>query len=168
MSRIDIVLAIFFALGGFLGYRRGFLMELFFLFAIVLGVFLGFKLTGVGVTFLHETFNSDTTFLPYLSFLLIFILVVIVVTLLGRMIKHSVDTTFLGRMDAVAGASLGVLKYMFFASVILWLISSFHYSLPSQWTRDSWLYPVTEGFAPGMARIFEGFLPFFKGIFKQF
>jgi len=168
LSKIDVVMIILLAVGGFLGYKRGFLMELFFLSAIVLGVLIGFKLMGGGVEYLHKEFNADTTFLPYLSFLIIFILVVVLVTFLGRQIKNSVDKTFLGRVDAAAGAILGMLKYMFCASVIIWLISAFHYSLPSQWTKDSWLYPVTAGFAPNVAGLFSGFLPVFKEIFKQF
>ncbi len=168
MSRIDILIAILLVLGGFLGYKRGFLMELFFLCAIMLGVFIGFRLMGAGVEYLHKEFNADTRILPYLSFLIIFILVVILVTFLGRRIKNLVDTTFLGKVDALAGAILGVVKYMFCASVMIWLISSFHYSLPTHWTKDSWLYPATAGFAPRVAALISDFLPFFKEIFKQF
>ena len=168
MSRIDIVIAILLALGAFMGYKRGFLMELFFLFAIVLGVFIGFRLMGAGVEYLHKEFNADTTLLPYLSFLIIFVLVVILVTFLGRQIKSLTDTTFLGRVDALAGGILGALKYMFCASVLIWLISSFHYSLPAHWTKGSWLYPLAAGFAPRVAALFSDFLPFFKEIFKQF
>lgn len=143
-------------------------MELFFLLAIVAGVFLGFGLMSAGVSFLHRQFNADTKFLPYISFLIIFVIVVVLVSFLGRRIKHLVDATFLGRVDAITGGVLGVTKYMFCCSVILWLLSAFHFSLPEHWTKDSWLYPVTKGFAPHIAVLFSGFLPFFKEIFKQF
>jgi membrane protein required for colicin V production len=168
LSKIDLVIAIVLALGGFFGYRRGFLLELFFLCGLVLGVFIGFRLMGAGVEYLHKEFNADTTLLPYLSFLIIFILVVIFVSIFARQIKHSIDKTFLGKLDSLAGAGLGVVKYMFCASVVFWLISSFHYSLPIQWTRDSWLYPATAGFAPKVAGFVSGFLPVFREIFKQF
>jgi len=168
LSKIDIVILLLLAVGGYLGYKRGFLMELFFLCAMVLGVLVGFKLMGAGVEYLHREFNADITFLPYLSFLIIFILVVILVTFLGKQIKNSVDKTFLGRVDAAAGAILGVLKYMFCASVLIWLISSFHFSLPPQWTKDAWLFPITAGFAPHVAGFFSEFLPVFKEMFKQF
>jgi membrane protein required for colicin V production len=168
LSKIDIVLALLFMMGGFLGYQKGFLMELFFLSAMILGVLIGFRLMGAGVDYLHQHFNADTKFLPYLSFLIIFVLVVVLVTFLGKRIKHLVDKTFLGRVDAAAGAVLGVLKYMFCASVVIWIISSFHFSLPEQWTREAWLYPVTAGFAPHVAGFFGSFLPVFKEIFKQF
>lgn len=75
MSKVDIALGLVLALGAFLGYRRGFLMELFFLVAIVLGIFLGFKLMSMGMEFLQREFNADKKFLPYISFSIIFILV---------------------------------------------------------------------------------------------
>ena len=168
MSKADIVIGLILLLGGFLGYKRGFLLELFFLCALVLGVFIGFKLMGAGVNYLHKEFNADNTFLPYLSFAIIFILVVVLVTFLGRRIKNSVDKTFLGRVDALAGAILSILKYAFCLSVLIWLMSSLHYSLPGDWTNGSWLYPKIVGFAKQISGVFGSFLPFFKEMFKQF
>jgi membrane protein required for colicin V production len=168
LSKIDIAIALLLAIGGFLGYRKGFLLELFFLVALVLGVFIGFKLMRAGVGYLSDQFNADTRILPYLSFLIIFILVVIVVYLVGKQVKDLVDKTFLGRADALVGAALGIVKYMFCISILFWLCESFHYQFPPNWTKGSWLYPVTVDFAPRMASLFGGFLPFFKEMFRQF
>jgi len=79
LNKADLVIAIILAVGAFLGYKRGFLMELFFLVALIAGVLLGFKLMGWGVEVLAREFNADTKVLPYLSFLIIFILVLLLV-----------------------------------------------------------------------------------------
>lgn len=168
MSKFDIVVAIILLVGTVLGYKRGFLLELFFLIALVLGVFVGFKLMSWGVEYLSQKFNADTAILPYISFALIFIIVVVVVTFLGGRIKNSIDKTFLGRMDAAAGAVLGLLKYSFSISIILWLVDSFKISLPESWVSDSILYPVVAHVAPTIASFFGDFLPFFKETFSQF
>ncbi|MBL7876393.1 MAG: CvpA family protein [Cyclobacteriaceae bacterium] len=168
MSKFDIVVAIILLVGTVLGYKRGFLLELFFLIALVLGVFVGFKLMSWGVEYLSQKFNADTAILPYISFALIFIIVVVVVTFLGGRIKNSIDKTFLGRMDAAAGAVLGLLKYAFSISIILWLVDSFKISLPESWVSDSILYPVVAHVAPTIASFFGDFLPFFKETFSQF
>ena len=148
MSRIDIVIFLLLALGAFLGYKKGFLMELFFFVAIILGVFIGFKLMDVGMAYLQKEFNADKKILPYISFLLIFLVVVVAVYILGRTIKNSIDKTFLGKMDAVTGAALGVFKYAFCLSILFWLAKSLHYAPPDSWTKGSWLFPVTADFAP--------------------
>lgn len=168
MSKADLIIGIILAVGVFLGYRRGFLMELFFLVALVAGVLLGFKLMGWGVELLEKKFNADTTVLPYLSFLLIFILVLILVLFIGNRIKKSMDKTFLGRVDAVAGALLGLLKYAFSISILIWIMESFKLEFVTEWTRDSKLYPMVAQVAPSVSSFFGDFLPFFKETFKQF
>ncbi len=168
MSKVDIVIALILAIGGYLGYKRGFLMELFFLLALVLGVFLGFKLMGKGMQLLHEQFNADTTFLPYLAFIIIFVLVILLVIFLGQRIKHSVDQTFLGKVDAIAGGVLGVIKYSFCLSVIIWLVQSLNIELPQNWMEDSRLYPITAKLAERTSAFIGQFIPFFKEIFRQF
>ncbi len=168
MSKFDIVIAITLLVGTILGYKRGFLLELFFLIALILGVFIGFKLMSWGVEFLAQKFNADTAVLPYISFAVIFIIVVVVVNFIGGRIKSSIDKTFLGKMDAAAGAVLGLLKYAFSISIILWLIDSFKISLPERWVSNSKLYPVVAQVAPTVASCFGDLLPFFKETFSQF
>jgi membrane protein required for colicin V production len=168
LSKADIAIAILLAIGTFAGYRRGFLQELFFLIAIVLGVFIGFKLMGAGVEYLTREFNADKAVLPYISFAIIFLIVMAVVSLIGRTIKDSLDKTFLGRLDAIAGAALGLIKYAFGISIIIWLIEALQISFPQEWKEESVLYPIAAKVAPALSEYFGEFLPFFKETFKQF
>lgn len=168
MNKADIVIGIILALGTFAGYRRGFLLELFFLLSIILGVFIGFKLMGTGVDYLAREFNADTAMLPYISFAIIFVIVMVVVSLIGKIIKDSVDKTFLGSMDALAGAILGLVKFAFGISVIIWLIEAFEINLPDELKEGSVLYPLAAKVAPMLSEYFGEFLPFFKETFKQF
>jgi membrane protein required for colicin V production len=168
LSKVDILLSLLLILGAYLGYKRGFLAELFFVAALILGVLVGFKLMGWSMEYLHKEFNADTAFLPYLSFFIIFILVVIAVIFIGNRIKHLMDDTFLGRVDSMAGAILGVIKYAFCASVVLWLAEKVNIRFSSNLTQGSWLYPKILVFAKSVSEFFAGFLPFFKETFKRF
>ncbi len=168
MSKADLVIAIILGVGAFLGYRRGFLLELFFLLSIVLGVFIGFKLMGIGVEYLSKEFNADKAVLPYLSFAIIFLIVMIVVSLIGKSIKNSLDKTFLGTMDAIAGAALGLIKFAFGISVIIWLAEALEIPFPEGWKEESTLYPMAAKVAPMLSEYFGGIVPFFKETFKQF
>jgi membrane protein required for colicin V production len=167
LSKVDIVLALILALGAYLGYRRGFLMELFFLLAIVLGIFVSFKLMRWGMEVLQREFNADKAFLPYISFAIIFILVMVLVIFFGRRIKNSIDTGFLGKIDSLAGAVLGMMKYAFCLSVIIWLAESLKINFPESWNTGSRLYPLTAKFAHNLSGFLGGFVPFFKEIFSQ-
>ena len=152
-------------LGAFSGYREGFLMELFSFAALLLGVLGAFKLMGYAMVFLNEEFEINKTVLPYLAFAVVFIAILIAVKLLGRIIKVSIDKTFLGQVDQVAGAGLGLLKAAFLLSVSLWILDALDFELPERWTSNSWLLPRIESFAPQVTVWLGHFLPFFNDIF---
>jgi len=168
LSKGDIILAIILLVGAVIGYKRGFLMELFFLVALVLGVFLGFKLMASGVEYLQQKFNADKAVLPYISFAVIFLVVMILVTFIGKRIKNSLDKTFLGKMDSIAGSLLGLFKYAFCISIVIWLAESFQIEIVQAWGSESKLYGVIVQVAPQISSLFGDFLPFFKETFSQF
>lgn len=165
MSSVDIALIVFILIGAFLGYREGFLMELFSFAAIVLGVLGAFKLMGYAMLFLADEFDINETILPYVAFALVFIAILIAVRLVGKIIKVSIDKTFLGRLDQAAGAGLGLLKAAFLLSVSLWIMDSLDFDLPEKWTSDSWLLPKVESFAPQVTVWLGNYIPFFRDIF---
>lgn len=165
MSTVDLALLVIFFIGAFGGYRQGFLMELFSFGALLLGVLGAFKLLGYAMIFLDEKFEINETILPYVAFAIVFIAIVIAVRLLGKMIKVSIDKTFLGRVDQVAGAVLGIVKAAFLMSVALWIIHALNIHLPGKWTDNSWLLPEVQSFAPVVTEWLANFFPFFEDMF---
>jgi membrane protein required for colicin V production len=165
LSGIDIVLGLLILIGAYHGYKAGFLLELFSLIAIVLGVLAGFKFMGWAMVVLGEKVDINKNVLPYVAFAAIFIAVVIVVNLLGRLAKASVDKTFLGPADEVGGAIVGLLRTTFVFSIALWIVDSLKLSFISEWTEDSWLYPMVAGVAPKFTHWISGFFPFFDDVF---
>lgn len=143
-------------------------MELFYLLALLLGVWLGFKLMAVAMDYLAREFNADRVYLPYFAFFTVFLMVVMLVIVVGRWVSDRVDKTFLGRVDEIAGALVGLFKYAFCFSIVLWLMRAVHFDLPRHWTAGSWLYPHVVDFAPRVTDWFDSFLPFLKEIFRDF
>ncbi len=168
MSIADIVLVVLVLLGAWSGYKQGFLMELISLVAILLGVLAGFKLMGEGMILLQEKFNADKNTLPYISFVIIFIIIVVLVRLLGKLVKDSIDKTFLGTVDQTMGGALGAFKTLFLLSIVIWIMDSLKFSPRTEWTEGSWIYPFTATLAPSTAEWLGGFLPVFKEIFRKF
>ena len=152
-------------LGAFFGYREGFLMELFSFAAIVLGVLGAFKLMGYAMVWLAAEFDINKTILPYLAFAVVFIVILIAVKMVGKILKVSIDKTFLGRVDQAAGAGLGLIKAAFLLSVSLWILDALDFDLPERWTSNSWLLPRIESFAPQVTVWIGDYVPFFKDIF---
>lgn len=165
MSGIDIVLALLILIGAYHGYKAGFLLELFSLIAIVLGVLAGFKFMGWAMIVLGEKVNINENVLPYVAFAAVFIAVVIIVNLLGKLVKASVDKSFLGPVDEIGGALVGLVRTTFVFSIALWIVDSLKLAFVSEWTEDSWLYPMVAGVAPKFTHWISGFFPFFKDVF---
>lgn len=140
-------------------------MELFSLVALLAGVLGAFKLLGYAMIFLEDEFNVSKTIVPYVAFAVVFIAIVIAVRLLGKLIKVSIDRTFLGRIDQVAGALLGLVKAAFLLSVALWIMGALHIELPEKWTSQSWLLPKIESFAPQVTLWIADYIPLFKDVF---
>jgi membrane protein required for colicin V production len=168
LNKLDLFIVALLLFGAYRGYKNGFLMGLISLIAIVLGIFGGFKLMGEGMVYLQREFNADKSVLPYLSFLLIFVLIVLAVNLVGKIIKSSINKTILGTLDEAMGAILGVFKWLFMLSVVLWILDSLEINPGSEWTEGSVLYPYTALFATELASWVSEVLPFFKETFKQF
>jgi len=114
---------------------------------------------------LSDQFNINESVLPYVAFAAVFIAILIAVKLVGKIIKISIDKTFLGRIDQAAGAALGVLKAVFLLSVSLWLLDVLDFDLPDNWTSDSWVLPRVQSFAPEVTMWLADYIPFFKDIF---
>lgn len=165
MKGFDILLAVIILIGIVNGYKSGFVLELFSLLAVILGILGGFKLMGLGMIYLNNHFNIDEKFLPYAAFGLVFVIIVIVVNLLGRAIKASVSKSLLGSVDQVAGAVLGLLRTVFMLSVMLWIGDSLHLSFLSNWSEGSKLYPMIASFAPTLTNWISTVVPVFRDIF---
>lgn len=165
MSTVDIALIILMLIGGIMGYQQGFLMALFSFAAVVLGILGAFKLMGEAMVLLSTQFDINKSILPYIAFAIVFIAILIGVRLLGRLVKVSIDKTFLGRVDQAAGAALGLLKAAFLLSVCLWILNAMDFDLPERWTHNAWLLPRVETFAPAVTMWISNYVPFFRDVF---
>ena len=165
MSKADIVLIIILAIGAFTGYRKGFLSELFTLLGIFLGVLAGFKLMGIAMVNLSRHYDIDDKILPYVAFGVVFLIVTIIVGLLGKVLKSSIEKTVLGNADQAAGSILGILRAAFMVSVLIWITSSLNVNVPDHLTEDSWLYPAVANLAPTVTSWVAEIFPVFSDLF---
>ena len=164
MKLIDIILLVIILGGAIQGFRSGFIVELFSLLGVLLGVLGGFKLMGFAMLMLTRRFNIDEKVLPYVAFAVVFLVIVIVVGLLGRMIKESVKQTMLGGADQMAGAVLGLVRTAFMLSVVIWIADSLHFKALDQWTEDSLFYTRIARFAPKVTDWVGDLIPFFRDV----
>ena len=142
-------------------------MEVISLVAIILGVLAGFKLLGKAMVMLDSRFDINQSILPYVAFAVVFIIIVVVVSLFGRLIKASISKSFLGRIDQAMGALVGLVKVIFLVSVFIWIMDSMELNFFTQLADSSKLVPLLADIAPVVTSWIGAVFPFFRDVFNR-
>jgi len=159
LKTLDIILLVPLIFGAVMGFRKGLLLEIVGILAFVLGIIGGFKLMELGMTYLDDYFEDFDHLLPFISFLVIFLAILLLVNLVGKAVKKMVDMTLLGGVDKFAGAIVGLAKWAIGLSLILWLTQNFGIALPGQ-DEDLVLYPYLAELGPNLIKSMSVILPF--------
>ena len=149
-----------------MGYQKGLFQEILTFFALIIALVTAFKLVDTGIRFLSAHMAIKSVMLPYLSFVLIFFVVFLLIILLGKTLENMIQKTLLGSFDKSAGALLGMIKYAFSVSVLLWLTHVSGLKLGEKYFNDSLLYPFILHFAPNAFDIISHVIPF-QNIFSS-
>ncbi len=142
------------------------MLEIIGILAFVLAIIGGFKLMEYGMTYLDDYFEDFDNLLPFISFLVIFLGILILINMLGKVVKKMIDLTLLGGVDNFAGAIIGIAKWAIGLSIVLWLTHHYGIELPGQ-NEDLVLYPFLTDLAPNVIESAGVILPFAEELFDS-
>ncbi len=152
-------------MGGYQGYKRGLLIEVTGLLALILGVIAGIIFIEEGKMFISQFFNTYSPVLSFFSFIAIFVCVIILANLLGRTLKATIYLTPMGHLDRLAGAVLGVLKWIFYISAALWILDVLEIEINA--VSESQWYTGVHSFAPFVVQKVEIWFPSVKSFYSE-
>lgn len=162
MGTIDIIILVLLAIGAYSGYKQGLFIGILSVVAFVVGLVCAFRLMHWGADILVQKVESLTFMLPFISFLIIFLIVTITIRILAYLVKKTLDLTVFGTFDNFAGAVLGVVKWAFMISLLIWVAGSFEMAMPQEMIRESSLYPYIQPLAPFVIGIMDSITPVIK------
>jgi len=157
---IDIVLIVLLIIGGYRGYKKGLLLEVIAIIALILAIIGGFKLMQWGMHVLTDQFHFTGKLIPVVSFILIFVAIILLVNIIGHILRKVVHLTLLGGLDSVAGSIVGILKWAFGLSVLLWFFSAIGFTVPPHISENTFVYPKVFDFAPKVIGYLSSLFPF--------
>ena len=125
MNALDFILLIPLLFMAYRGFSKGLIISLATLAALILGIWAGIRFNGVVAGFIGQIIHTDARFLPAITFTVIFILILLIVHLFGKMLEKLVDLIALGWVNKLLGGLFGIAKAALLLSVLLYLISTF-------------------------------------------
>jgi membrane protein required for colicin V production len=147
MPYLDLIIAIPIAWGMFRGFRRGFIIEICTLMALILGVYGAATFGDSASDYLQKNYNTDAQLSLVMAFTILFIAIVIAVFLFGKALEGVIKIVALGLVNKLFGMLFGGLKFALIVSGLLFVFNGFPGTrslMPSDWTKDSYLYgPVS-------------------------
>jgi len=168
LSKFDIILALPLAYGIFQGFRKGLLQEVVSVIALLLGFVLGLKLLTAAIPVVQDFIGTAHGLLPFISFLLVFILILLGVRLLGIILKKILDVTPFGSFDNVLGGALGGLKWCLAISLVLYVAGLAGIGISPATAQTSVIYPFVLKSTPVALDGLAWLLPFVKTLFSSF
>jgi membrane protein required for colicin V production len=151
MNYIDLVLGIILIIAAIQGFRKGFIVELASLAALVLGIWGAIKFSDWTAGFITRTTSFHSDHLSTIAFVITFIIIVILIHILGKVLDNAVKAVALGFLNRLAGIIFGVLKTAVILSIFLLLFDGIDenvHILPSQQKTDSKIYSPMKQLVP--------------------
>lgn len=166
MNYVDFFLLVILVLGAIRGYSKGLIIELFSLISFFFGLFGAIKFSGPIAATLFA--DSDYYTLGLVGvFILLFIVLSLLINLLAKLIKKGVDLIFLGWIDNLLGAILGILKWGFLVSMLILMLKAGGMLLPEKDLTRSRIYPYIENIGPNAFNTLDSIFPFLENFIES-
>lgn len=163
---IDIILIALFITAVLKGMRNGFVIAVFSFLAIVIGLAAAMKLSAWVAGLLKESTNINASWLPFLSFALVMVGVVLLVRLGAGAIQVALKMAMLGWLNKLAGIVLYAALFITVYSIVLFYAEQLHLLKPET-IAASKSYSFIQPWGPKAIDLFATVIPWFKGMFEE-
>lgn len=110
MGVLDIIIGLLLIYGLYKGIKNGLFVELASLVALVAGLYGAIHFSYIVGEYLSKNMDWDERYMNTASFLITFIIIVIVVNMAGKLLTKIADFAMLGLLNKIAGGIFGALK----------------------------------------------------------
>lgn len=162
---IDIIFLLLIALACYKGYTKGFIIAIFSVLGFIIGLAAALKLSTTVAAKLSEHTNLGK-WLPVLSFLLVFIGVVVLVNIAGKLIQKTFESIMLGWANRIAGIILYTILYSIIFSVFIFYAVQLLF-IKIETLQTSLTYPYLQPLGPKVIGGFGIVIPWFKNMFAE-
>jgi len=163
---IDIAFVVLMIMAIFKGVSKGLILGVFSLLAFIIGLAAALKLSAVVAEYLKDSLVASTKWLPVLSFVLVFVVVILLISLGARLIKKAVQFSMLGWLDKLGGVILYIAIYIIIFSIFLFYAERVYIVKPYT-IMQSQVYEYIAPWGPKVINNLGNIIPIFKDMFEQ-
>ena len=163
---IDLIYAILLVLATIKGFQRGLIVGLFSFVALVVGLAAALKLSAIVAGYLSDSVKISAEWLPFISFLAVFIGVVLLIRLGAKAIESAIEVVMLGWLNRIGGILLYIAMYTLVYSVLLFYAGKMD-MIQTEAIERSLTYSWIEPLGPKVIGAIGSIIPWFKDLFGE-
>lgn len=163
---IDIIVLMLLAMAAFKGYRQGFIVGVFSYLAFIIGLAAAMKLSTVVALRTGDIVNVSDKWMPFLAFVLVFIIVVILVRWLGGLLQSFSKKIMLGWLNRLGGIALFAVLYLSVFAIFLFYLTRMNL-ITDDSAANSITFPLIKPLGRVAVNAIGEIIPVFKGLFAQ-
>jgi membrane protein required for colicin V production len=163
---IDIIFAVLMVFALIHGHRRGLIAAVFSFVAVIIGLAAALKLSTFVANYLGHSVNVSNKWLPVVSFIIVFIVVVLLVRLGAKALQKLTETMMLGWINRLGGMIFYSAIYITVFSILLFYAEQLKIIKPET-IRSSITYSFIHPWGPKAIDSFATLIPFFKNMFTE-
>jgi len=130
MGIFDIIIAVVLIFGFIRGLMKGLFVEVASLAALIAGIYGAIHFSYFVGDFLSSKVNWNEQYITLASFAITFAIIVLVISLLGKLLTKLADFAYLGWINKALGGVFGALKLALILSVVLMVFDKFNNTIP--------------------------------------
>jgi len=148
------------------GLQRGFIIAIFSILGWIIGLAAAMKLSAVAAGYISVSVSVGARWLPVISFIIVFILVMAFVRLGAALLQKMIELTMMGWANRIGGVVIYALLYTFIFSIILFFAEQIRL-LNAETIEDSYVYAFIKPLGPLVIDGLGKLIPFFKDSFTR-
>ena len=146
------------------GWRKGLILALFSMVCGLIGLAAAVKLSAVLATHMKSDLHMTTRWLPVITFILVFVLVIIMIRWAGRLLEKLIKWVLLGWLNKLGGILLFLILYLSVYSIVLFYGTETQF-ISKHAADKSHYYHLIAPFGPAVIRFITGFIPYGQDMF---
>jgi membrane protein required for colicin V production len=163
---IDIVFFVLVFFAAIKGFQRGLIIAVFSILAFIIGLAAAIKLSAVAAVHIGKAISVTDKWLPVVSFVAVFIFVVILVRFGAKVIEKVLRLGLLGWANRMGGILFYTILYTIILSILIFYAEELHILKPIT-IHSSATYPYIQPLGPRLINAIGNVIPVFRDMFTQ-